>query len=74
MDVGAVVLNVGTSFAIYEAVVLHKPLIDRVITVSGEAMNEKKNIKAPIGTKIADLISYCGGTSDTIEKMVAGGP
>ena len=74
LDVGAVVLNVGTSFAIYEAVVLHKPLIDRVITVSGEAMNEKKNIKAPIGTKIADLISYCGGTRDTIEKMIAGGP
>ena len=74
LDVGAVVLNVGTSFAIYEAIVLHKPLIDRIVTVSGEAMNERKNIRTPIGTKIEELISYCGGTNESLEKMVAGGP
>jgi len=74
LDVGAVVLNVGTSFAIYEAIVLHKPLIDRIVTVTGKAIHEKKNVRVPIGTKIECLISYCGGVSETREKMVAGGP
>lgn len=74
LDVGAVVLNVGTVFAIYEAVVFHKPLVDRIVTVSGGAIHDKKNVRCPVGTKISDLIAYCGGTSDDIEKMIAGGP
>ncbi|MDC7246267.1 MAG: electron transport complex subunit RsxC [Sphaerochaetaceae bacterium] len=74
LDVGAVVLNVGTAFAVYEAVVYNKPIIDRIVTVSGEAMKEKKNVRTPIGTKIADLIAFSGGLNDNVGKMVAGGP
>ena len=74
LDVGAVVCNMGTCNAIYEAAVYHKPLIERVITVSGESINEPKNIIAPIGTKFSDLIAYCGGEKDDAVSVVAGGP
>ena len=74
LDVGAVVCNAGTCNAIYEAVVFHKPLIERVITVSGESINEPKNLIAPIGTKFSDLIAYCGGEKEDDVSLVAGGP
>ena len=74
LDVGAVVCNVSTAYAIYEAVVFHKPLIERCITVSGEAIVEPKNIWAPIGVKFSDLLSYCKGTKDDFSELVAGGP
>jgi electron transport complex protein RnfC len=74
LDVGAVVVNVGTAFALYEAVALRKPLIDRVVTISGEAMATKRNVRAPIGAKVADLIAYAGGFSHEPEKMISGGP
>ncbi len=74
LDVGAVVLNVGTSFAVYEAVAKRKPLIDRIVTVSGEAMNEKKNVRAPIGSTIGNLIDFAGGFSSIPGKLVSGGP
>ena len=74
LDAGAVVCNLGSCFAMYEAAVYHKPLIERVITVSGEAINNPKNILAPIGTKFSDLVAYCGGEKDDIVSMVAGGP
>lgn len=74
LDVGAVVCNLGTCFAIYEAAVYHKPLMERVITVSGEAVNEPKNLIAPIGTKFSYLIDYCGGMKDDAESIIAGGP
>ena len=74
LDVGAVVCNLGTCYALYEAAVYHKPLIERVITVSGEGINEPKNIIAPIGTKFSDLIAFCGGEKDDSVELVAGGP
>ena len=74
LDVGAVVCNMGTCNAIYDAAVYHKPLIERVITVSGESINEPKNIIAPIGTKFSDLIAYCGGEKGDAVSVVAGGP
>jgi Na+-translocating ferredoxin:NAD+ oxidoreductase subunit C len=74
LDVGAVVVNVGTVFAIYEAVALRKPLVERIVTVSGEAVSHPKNIKAPIGTKVADLLAFCGGCAQEPEKFISGGP
>ena len=74
LDVGAVVCNLGSCYAMYEAAVYHKPLIERVITVSGESVNEPKNIIAPIGTKFSELIAYCGGEKDDAVSAVAGGP
>ena len=61
MDVGVVVQNVGTALAIYEAARFGKPLIERVVTVTGEGITEPKNLMVRIGTKISDLIEECGG-------------
>ncbi len=74
LDVGAVVCNAGTCNALYEAAVYHKPLVERVITVSGESINEPKNLIAPIGTKFSDLIAYCSGEKEDAVSLVAGGP
>lgn len=75
IDIGGVVANIGTVYAVYEAIVFHKPLIERVMTVSGEAIKNPKNLLVPIGTKASDLISYCGGyTIEEPDKLVSGGP
>lgn len=74
LDIGAVVANVGTAHALYEAIVLHKSLYERVISVTGECIAQPKNILAPIGTKMSDLLAFCGGFSSEPEKLVSGGP
>jgi electron transport complex protein RnfC len=73
-QIGVVVSNVQTLFAIYEAITLGKPLIERVVTVSGAGISEPKNIRARIGTPIETLVEMCGGFSDNTTKVVAGGP
>ncbi|MDR1894019.1 MAG: electron transport complex subunit RsxC [Spirochaetales bacterium] len=72
--IGAVVSNVGTVFAVYEAVALDKPLIERVVTVSGGAIAAPANLKVRIGTPIRSLIEECGGFREPPVKLVAGGP
>ncbi|MCK9548994.1 MAG: electron transport complex subunit RsxC [Sphaerochaeta sp.] len=74
LDVGAVVANIGTCVAIYEAVRYHKPLYERVVSVTGECIANPKNILAPVGTKVSDLLAYCGGFSSQPDKLVSGGP
>ena len=74
MDVGAVVINVGTTFAVYEAIAHNKPLIERVVSVTGECFNRPCNVIAPIGTPIKDLISFAGGFSSEPDKLINGGP
>lgn len=74
MDVNVVVQNVGTAIAVYEAVRYKKPLIERVITVSGKIVKNPKNIKARIGTYYSDLLKFCGGTTEDIGKIISGGP
>lgn len=74
LDVGAVVANIGTCNAVYEAIVLGKSLYERVISVTGECIAKPKNILAPIGTKVSDLLAFCGGFSSEPEKLVSGGP
>lgn len=74
MDVRVVVHNVGTSFAIYEAVRYGKPLIERVVTVTGEGINEPKNLMVKIGTLISHLIEECSGLRDEHAKVISGGP
>jgi electron transport complex protein RnfC len=74
-DVGVVVQNVGTAFAVYEAVVKGKPLIERVLTVSGDAVKEPKNVLVRIGTTFSAVIEYCGGLgADGDRKVIMGGP
>ncbi len=74
LEIGCVVSNVGTVHAIYEAVVLGKPLIERVVTVSGGAISNPQNLKVRIGTPIRSLIEECGGFKKNPVKVVVGGP
>jgi len=74
MDVGVVVQNVGTTIAICDAVVKGIPLIERVTTISGDAIKEPKNLLLRIGTSFKEAIDHCGGFSKTPEKIIMGGP
>ena len=74
IDVGAVVQNVGTAFAVYEAVQKNKPLIERIVTVTGRCLARPSNLRVRIGTPIASLIEYCGGFPEDAGKVVGGGP
>lgn len=74
MDVHVVVQNVGTIFAIREAVVLRKPLFERFITVTGEIVKKPGNYKARLGTRISDVIEECGGLTEKPGKIIMGGP
>lgn len=74
IHVGAVVQNVGTAFAIYEAVMKNKPLIERVITVTGKSVKSPSNFLARIGTPMSTLIDACGGLPEDTGKVIGGGP
>jgi electron transport complex protein RnfC len=73
MAVGCVVQNVGTAKAVYDAVAAQKPLMERVVTVTG-AVKNPKNLLVPIGTAFRDVIDYCGGFSEEPGKVIMGGP
>ena len=73
IDVGCVVENVGTVAAIADAVEQGKILLSRVTTISGDAVAEPKNVEAPLGTKYADLVAFCGGAKEPPAKVLSGG-
>ena len=73
-DVGLIVQNVGTTKAIYDAVVLDKPLYEKVITISGKGIERPANLQVKIGTRLTDIVSYLGGTKPELAKVVMGGP
>ena len=74
LDVGAVVDNAGTALAVKEAVIDGKPLIERVVTVTGENIKTPKNLRVRLGTPFSTLIEYCGGFKQPPGKLIAGGP
>jgi electron transport complex protein RnfC len=74
ISTGAVVQNVGTCFAIYEAVIKNKPLIERVVTVTGKAVKNASNFRVRIGTQISELIEAAGGVPENTGKIISGGP
>ena len=74
MDVGVVVHNVGTAVAIAEALELGKPLIERVVTITGSGVREPKNLLVRIGTSFAEVIEQCGGLTEDAAKIIMGGP
>ena len=74
INVGAVVQNVGTAFAIYEAVMHNKPLIDRIITVTGKSVSNPGNLRARLGTSMQQLMDECGGLPADTGKIIGGGP
>ena len=73
IDVGCVVENVGTVAAIADAVEKGRILLSRVTTVSGDAVKEPRNVEAPLGTKYADLVAFCGGAKEPPAKVISGG-
>ncbi|MBQ3402586.1 MAG: electron transport complex subunit RsxC [Synergistaceae bacterium] len=73
-DVGCIVLNVSTTYQIYKAIAEGKPLTDRVITVTGDAISEPKNLRAPLGVSLLDLVHECGGFVAEPVKVLSGGP
>ncbi|WP_194830935.1 electron transport complex subunit RsxC [Prolixibacter sp. SD074] len=72
--VGAVVNNVGTAFAVYEAVMKNKPLVERVVTVTGKSVKEPSNLMVRIGTPVTDLVEAAGGMPEDTGKVISGGP
>jgi len=74
VDVGVVVQNVGTAFAVYEAVQKNKPLIERVVTVTGKSVKNPGNFRVRIGSPVTALIEAAGGLPDDTGKVVNGGP
>ncbi|MDY6065386.1 MAG: electron transport complex subunit RsxC [Finegoldia sp.] len=67
-------LNVSSAMAIFDAVVHGKPLTERIITMTGSAISNPKNLMVKLGTPIRDLVDYCGGFKETPYKIVVGGP
>ena len=74
VNVGAIVQNVGTAFAVYEAVMKHKPLFERYTTVTGKRLANPGNFLVRMGTPMKDLIDACGGMPEGDNKLLAGGP
>lgn len=74
VNVGAVVQNVATAFAVYEAVMKHKPLFERYVTVTGKSIPHPANMLVRMGTSAAQLIEACGGLEGDGHKVLSGGP
>ena len=74
IDTGAVVQNVGTALAVYEAVQKNKPLFEGILTVTGDCSNQQKNFKHRVGTPISKIIEATGGLPEKAAKVISGGP
>lgn len=74
MDVGVIVVNIATLYAIYEAVAKDKPLMERLVTISGDAIKEHKNVWLPLGTPISHVVEECGGITAENVLVLSGGP
>jgi len=72
--IGTVVSNVGTAFAVYEAVQKNKPLFERVVTITGKSVEKPANFRVRIGTPVSALIAAAGGLPDDTGKIISGGP
>jgi electron transport complex protein RnfC len=74
MDVGTVVNNVGTALAVANAVLEGKPLVERIVTVTGDGIADPKNLSVRLGTPFKFLIEYCGGIKEKATQIYMGGP
>lgn len=73
-DIGVLVHNVATAFAVHQAIRFGKPLISRIVTVSGGAIKSPCNVEALVGTPVQELVDFAGGYSQPAARMVLGGP
>jgi len=72
--VGTVVSNVGTAYAVYEAIQKNKPLIERVVTVTGKGVSKPSNFLVRVGTATSELVDAAGGLPEDTGKVISGGP
>ncbi len=73
-DVGCVIFNAETCAAVCSAFTKGMPLISRIVTVDGDAVNEPKNVRVPLGTSYSDVFDFCGGVTENISRIISGGP
>jgi electron transport complex protein RnfC len=74
MAVRVMVQNVATAAAVHDALRYRRPLLDRIVTVSGDGIAEPRNVLAPIGTLLSALVDFCGGIAPGANRIIAGGP
>lgn len=74
VSVGAIIQNVGTAFAVYQAVMKNKPLFERIVTVTGKSLKQPSNFLTRMGTPMSQLIDTCGGLPEDTGKVIGGGP
>jgi len=74
LDIGIVMQNVGTAFAIAQAVLDDHPLISRIVTVTGDTLSQPQNVIALLGTPVSDLLQYCGFQPEPVQRVIMGGP
>jgi electron transport complex protein RnfC len=74
LAVGVVVQNVATAIACLDAIRNGKPVMERVLTVSGRGIQSPKNLRVPIGTSVEDIVAHCGGYTKDVVKILLGGP
>ena len=74
IEVGCVVSNAGTAFAVYEAIQKNKPLFERVVTITGKSVKNPSNFMVRIGTSVNELIEKAGGLPEDTGKVISGGP
>ena len=74
VSVGAIIQNVGTAYAVYEAVMKNKPLFERIVTVTGKSLARPSNLLVRMGTPMSQLIDECGGLPIDTGKVIGGGP
>jgi electron transport complex protein RnfC len=74
VSIGAVVQNVGSAAMIGEVFETGLPLIERIVTVTGHGLRKPSNLIVPVGTKLGDLLEYCGGLTEDAAEMLFGGP
>lgn len=73
-DIGVVVHNGATAFAVHEALRSGRPLVSRVVTVSGGAVSRPHNLRVPLGARVQDLLEHCGGFAEQPARLISGGP
>jgi len=73
-DIGVICQNVGTAAAVYDAVCRGRPLLSRIVTVSGEGIARPGNVEALIGTPVSHLVAACGGYARDVDRLLIGGP
>jgi len=73
-DIGIIVHNVATAYAVHHAIRYGYPLVSRIVTVSGDAINEPRNVEVLLGTRVSELVAFCGSYKETPSRLLMGGP